>query len=52
MPDDALRAGGSMWLDALLYDSGQGEAELLIVDEVHQIGDVAPREAEMDRRVL
>lgn len=34
MPDDdVVRAGGSMWLDALLYDSGQREVELLIADE-------------------
>jgi len=33
MPNDSLRAGASMWLDSLLYDSGGGEAESLIADD-------------------
>jgi len=28
-----------MWLDALLYDSGQGEGELLIADEGNRVDD-------------
>ena len=32
MANDWLRAGGSMWLDALLYD-GRSETESLIAEE-------------------
>jgi len=52
MPNDSLRAGGSMWLDSLLYDSSAGESESLIADDRKAADTEGEPSAQVNWRVL
>jgi len=52
MANDWLRAGGSMWLDALLYDSGRSETESLIAEEASAAEVEREASSQASRRAL